>query len=128
MVDQSSLLCDDCGVETWPWEIYVVHGEIWREAGADPKGILCLGCLENRLGRELEPPDFPRLPINDDEEVDSIRLREAKGSGRCAHHLFEIAVEAVLAGADAGMVAERLKLAPDVLAVWVKGARMKEEL
>lgn len=65
-----SALCDDCGVDTAPdecidgtWEWYMVHDEIWAEFGT-AEGFLCVGCLENRLGRELTEHDFMEVPIN----------------------------------------------------------------
>jgi hypothetical protein len=30
----------------------------------DPEGMLCIGCVENRLGRNLRPADFARVPLN----------------------------------------------------------------
>jgi hypothetical protein len=41
----------------------MVGDDAWLEAGA-PQGCLCVGCLERRLGRELERRDFPALPVN----------------------------------------------------------------
>ena len=75
--------CHDCGK---PSGGYMVHNRIWNLAWPDYvekkrelmrkyKGTpehfrahlsLCLGCLEKRLGRELEDTDFdPSLPINE---------------------------------------------------------------
>jgi hypothetical protein len=53
-------------------EIYMVHSWIWHQAGmAEFGGCLCIGCLEQRLGRRLTPSDFsdhafnsPRLPAS----------------------------------------------------------------
>jgi hypothetical protein len=69
-------LCQDCGVDTTPctgqrgcrhggrWEHYMVHNSLWRAAGMDV-GILCIGCLEARIGRRLNPGDFTPARIND---------------------------------------------------------------
>ena len=55
MKDRSSLLCLDCGVDTIAIdEYYMVTHELW----ANSDGMLCIGCLEKRLGRELTPDDF----------------------------------------------------------------------
>jgi hypothetical protein len=82
-----SWLCVDCGVNTAPGlatraemhkffyvekrqgamdqvvddksEVYAVRGAVWIKAGM-PDGCLCIGCLENRLGRRLKPKDFDR--------------------------------------------------------------------
>jgi hypothetical protein len=81
--------CIDCHVDTSSSqgisEYYHVHNIVWCEAfGRDPfevlddkggwkldhidccqdKGMLCIGCLEQRLGRELEADDFSDAPIN----------------------------------------------------------------
>jgi len=81
--------CIDCYVDTSSSqgiaEYYHVHNEVWCDAfGVDPfealdkngnwdlmhidsaqnVGMLCLGCLEQRLGRQLERDDFSNAPIN----------------------------------------------------------------
>lgn len=94
--------CADCGVECWPWEIYSVTDEVWAEAD-DPKGCLCIECLEEKLDRYLVSGDFPSLPINDNEGCDSVRLRTPKGSGRRTDRLHGIAVAAAVdLGVDPG--------------------------
>jgi hypothetical protein len=76
--------CVDCGTETTPfkkdgdgsgfvlqvadvtmrfqprtWELYWVKDRVWAKAGmTETGGCLCVGCLENRLGRRLRPNDF----------------------------------------------------------------------
>jgi hypothetical protein len=46
-------------------EIYMVHRQLWKQAGMQPwGGCLCIGCLEARLGRRLQPFDFPNHPLN----------------------------------------------------------------
>lgn len=79
-------LCADCGRDTTPWkftrpaggwEWYMVTAELWERATfADPARFLCIGCLENRLGRTLNARDFPLLPVNKPSELDSERLRD----------------------------------------------------
>jgi len=42
-------------------EVYTVREAVWKRAGMEPwGGCLCIGCLENRIGRRLKPKDFPR--------------------------------------------------------------------
>jgi hypothetical protein len=83
-----SWLCIDCGFDTGPGmltraklqqafavaeegrpvatfrinnksEVYTVHDKVWQAAGMEPfGGCLCIGCLERRLCRELDPWDF----------------------------------------------------------------------
>jgi hypothetical protein len=47
-------------------EVYTVRNSVWKAAGMEPfGGCLCIGCLENRLGRRLTSKDFPhRHPFN----------------------------------------------------------------
>jgi hypothetical protein len=77
-------LCVDCGVNTAPGcltrketelaltlhqaatntitaesEVYTVTNEVWRATGLEGwGGCLCIGCLEQRIGRRLRPEDF----------------------------------------------------------------------
>ena len=88
----NSSKCVDCGVDTCPepkkrngrtvrngrvgrWEHYMVHPRIWRTADLSPDGgYLCVGCLENRIGRRLQPNDFTDAPINELDSWDTKRL------------------------------------------------------
>lgn len=69
----SEALCADCGNDTTPskrghrnagrHEWYMVHDDVWVSAGMERPsesggGFLCIGCLEERLGRTLTPADF----------------------------------------------------------------------
>jgi len=58
--------CVDCKVNTFEIdEYYMVHDEIWLSAGMRLNGgMLCIGCLEERLGRQLVAADFTSYPIN----------------------------------------------------------------
>jgi hypothetical protein len=71
--------CRDCGVDTTPldarvgsWEWYVLRNEVWARVigeGDLPAygggGLLCIGCVEKRLGRELNAGDFDwSVPLN----------------------------------------------------------------
>jgi hypothetical protein len=58
-------LCLDCGVDTVAiGEYYVVRDEVWAQAAKPLDGMLCIGCLEGRLGCRLEPGDFDDFPLN----------------------------------------------------------------
>ena len=70
--DDYQSLCRDCGIDTTSvtktgrrrrWEWYRVHDSIWRKARMTD-GFLCIGCLERRLGRKLNPRDFTADSIN----------------------------------------------------------------
>jgi hypothetical protein len=54
-VPTNHLNCDDCGENTY-YEYYVVRDELWREYGSE--WMLCVGCLERRMGRHLVTDDF----------------------------------------------------------------------
>lgn len=45
-------------------EYYFVHTELWLSVVDSNKGMLCVGCLESRLGRELTSADFTGAYIN----------------------------------------------------------------
>lgn len=75
--------CNDCGNDTSPVsgiaEYYMVSNELWATiARRNWKGILCVGCLEKRLGRRLDEFDFGgrgAFPINaaDVDAIDNVR-------------------------------------------------------
>lgn len=84
--------CDDCAIDVTPydedgrptegaWEWYMVHDAVWEAASRDgqPARILCIGCLEQRLGRRLEPNDFANLGINEPGGLESDRLLDRLG-------------------------------------------------
>ncbi len=77
--------CLDCGICTHSsGDVYMVTAEVWAAGGLTPAGgLLCVACLEVRLGRPLEPGDLPPLPINSPHRTrrQSQRLRDALGSG-----------------------------------------------
>lgn len=101
----------------------MVDDAVWAQAG-DAQGWLCIGCLEERLGRGLTPDDFPPIPSNDDNRIDTVRLRNAKGSGRATEPLYMLAVDAVLdLGADPELAARRLDLDLAMLKLWIENTR-----
>lgn len=60
------MLCEDCGVNTFDIdEYYMVKDEIWFSVCDDVYGMLCIGCLEERLGRRLTPTDFMDCKLMD---------------------------------------------------------------
>lgn len=57
--------CLDCHKDTYQMEeYYMVTDAVWEEANPDHAGMLCIGCLEERLGRELEFKEFLWCPLN----------------------------------------------------------------
>jgi hypothetical protein len=78
--------CADCGlgvIAAGEW--YMVKDEVWEAAWAGRREpwharrgqqILCIGCLEKRLGRTLMACDFTRYPVNNPSKSNiSDRLR-----------------------------------------------------
>ena len=53
--------CVDCGADK-DGEYYMVSDELWAASGMAPNGgMLCLACLEQRIGRRLVKEDFTAL-------------------------------------------------------------------
>jgi len=70
--------CADCGLDTIAeGEWYMVEDAIWEQAwghisrGTPGEQILCIGCLEKRIGRALTSSDFTDAPTN---ELDDSRM------------------------------------------------------
>jgi hypothetical protein len=77
--------CADCEVGTFTiGEWYMVCDEVWAQAWADRlkpwhaldgQQILCIGCLEKRIGRTLMASDFTDAQVNNpNDETISDRL------------------------------------------------------
>ena len=62
-------ICIDCKVDTTViGEFYMVADELWETAVSGKRQrksiMLCIGCLEERLGRQLQATDFKDVPVN----------------------------------------------------------------
>lgn len=55
--------CADCRTDSTE-ERYMVNDDVWAAAGMCMFGFLCIGCLEERLGRRLTAADFIDVPLN----------------------------------------------------------------
>jgi hypothetical protein len=42
----------------------MVTDEVWNVAWPQDRGMLCIGCLESLLGRQLTKDDFTDAPVN----------------------------------------------------------------
>lgn len=65
--DFSEFNCISCGVNTLECkEYYMINNKLWKQITKDTKGkgMLCIGCVEQRLGRRLAFEDFTQAPIN----------------------------------------------------------------
>jgi len=75
------LRCLDCGISTEAInEYYALCEEVWEQANPDGDGHLCIGCVEQRLGRILTPSDFTDAPINTRAKPRSARLADRLGA------------------------------------------------
>lgn len=78
-VEVGSARCDDCGFDTLDpegSEWYAVADAVWQPVAADAT-FLCVGCLEERLGRRLTPTDFSPFGI-ESPSPESRRLADRK--------------------------------------------------
>lgn len=69
-------LCIDCHVDTGAiYEHYYINLETWLSVVGSKTGMLCIGCLEKRLGRKLNKVDFTDCTLNNPKFTkQSIRL------------------------------------------------------
>jgi len=67
--------CRDCGNDFDEYS-YIVHDRVWGASGLSKNGgLLCVGCLEARIGRRLCRDDFSDAPINRLDRRQSLRLQ-----------------------------------------------------
>ena len=58
-------MCLDCRVDTGKiGEHYMLVDSTWRQAHDSAVGMLCIGCIELRLGRRLVKADFNSSHVN----------------------------------------------------------------
>jgi hypothetical protein len=70
-----AVYCLDCCENTVELgEYFMLRDDVWLEANSGGNGMLCVGCVEERLGRHLRPDDFTDADVNRD-EFGSARLR-----------------------------------------------------
>jgi len=55
------LACLDCQVVPVE-EHYMLYDALWLGINPKDEGVLCIGCAERRLGRQLKPTDFTGWP------------------------------------------------------------------
>jgi hypothetical protein len=62
---RSRFLCLDCGLDTGQaLEHYMLLDAVWALAGLGRESMLCVGCVEARLGCRLERSDFAPVKTN----------------------------------------------------------------
>lgn len=91
MYDDDGFNCVDCRINTWVInEYYMIRNNLWSKYGPQD-GMLCIGCLEKRMGRKLTPNDFTNAPVNNDlRDVHSPRL--GNRLGKRTHTKDEVSV------------------------------------
>jgi hypothetical protein len=58
-------LCLDCSVDTArAHEHYMLNDQTWKLTGLGKFGMLCIGCVEDRIGRKLVAADFNNSYLN----------------------------------------------------------------
>lgn len=63
-MDNGHLKCADCDFDT-KTEYYMLEHDLWLKVNNGRRqGFLCIGCVEKRLGRELNAFDFLDAPVN----------------------------------------------------------------
>ena len=65
--DYSEFDCMDCNLNTlFNNEYYMINHSLWDSITVETKGngMLCIGCVEVRIGRSLTGADFTDAPIN----------------------------------------------------------------
>lgn len=53
--------CLHCGAVT---EAYMVENEVWHEVHESKRGLICLPCFEEKLGRNVQITDFTNAVVN----------------------------------------------------------------
>lgn len=82
--------CLDCNIDTSRTgigEYYMVHDALWKLVVPLEKDhrMLCIGCLENRIGRQLNPADFSDCGLNKElSGSKSVRLLNRLGLSGCS--------------------------------------------
>lgn len=63
---RNSFLCHQCDYDTLENnEYYMLHDSVWLTANkGNQEGMLCIGCVEVNLNRQLTRKDFTDAPIN----------------------------------------------------------------
>jgi Protein of unknown function (DUF2695) len=76
--------CHDCGNDFDEYS-YMVHDHVWNAGGlSEDGGLLCIGCLEKRIGRRLHPEDFEDVPLNRRTGNQSLRLQDRMNTTNAA--------------------------------------------
>ena len=65
IADLEDFICIECNINTLEInEYYMIQDYLWQQINPQTKGMLCIGCVEEKLGRTLTAADFSPYPIN----------------------------------------------------------------
>lgn len=65
MSSRKKFHCLDCKVDTGKiGEHYMLKDSVWFKVHSSNVGMLCIGCLERRLGRQVTKQDFNDSHVN----------------------------------------------------------------
>lgn len=78
--DMAAFACQDCPKDTLGGDYYMINNELWSRVHPNQAGMLCLPCLEKRVGRRLQLSDFTDAPINSDPRIARFCSEGAKGA------------------------------------------------
>lgn len=76
-------LCEDCELNVFEMrEYYMIHDMVWGSVVRQEHQhiLLCIGCIEARLGRTLTPADFTFCGVNVCANKKSMRLLDRMGN------------------------------------------------
>lgn len=63
--DAQRFLCMDCQMDTnQAQQYYMLKMSVWYRINQEIDGMLCIECVEKRLGRKLVASDFTNAPVN----------------------------------------------------------------
>lgn len=78
LINHKKFHCIDCNKDTWN-EYYMLYSKVWKKANPKNNGMLCIDCLESRLGRKLTKKDFTKAVVNTIETKRTATLRNRLG-------------------------------------------------
>lgn len=65
MASLDEFICIECNINTSDiQEYYMIQDYLWKQVNPQINGMLCIGCVETKLGRTLISTDFPSYPVN----------------------------------------------------------------
>lgn len=57
--------CTTCKTNTLHnGEYYMLNDKLWRKIADNKNGMMCIGCVETKLKRQLTRKDFTDAPVN----------------------------------------------------------------